>query len=131
MSAPTLRKLLLSYNGREVLGLDSKPPKPNFDLPGVYIAPLLRIGRLRQGEAIRIRKRGMEPCRCFDNAERLVQEGKEPVYAIGFAFTESDGFWRPHGWCISKRNTIVETTTPREMYFGIEIPADVVRKAAA
>jgi hypothetical protein len=40
----------------------------------------------------------------------------------GYALTEDDGMWRPHGFALSKAKgviSIIETTSMRTAYFGI------------
>jgi len=39
--------------------------------------------------------------------------------ATGWALSE-DGLWRQHSWLVEGR-TLIETTTPREKYFGFEL----------
>jgi hypothetical protein len=129
-SAIKLRDLLLSHGGVRVAGLGVRP---DYDIPETLVRPLLEFGRLRLGEGARLRKRGMEMGRCHANAEKLVMEGKEPIYAIGFALSE-DGYWRPHSWCVSKKGNVVETTALRVSYYGVEFPAraiDSIRRQAA
>lgn len=50
------------------------------------------------------------------------------VLASGVALSE-DGLWRSHSWCVvpGERPTIVETTTPRLLYFGEAIDAETAR----
>ncbi len=62
----------------------------------------------------------MELGRCHDNCEILY--GKKYISNIysGYALSD-DGLWRFHSWGISANGDIVETTTPRILYYGITL----------
>jgi hypothetical protein len=114
-----LQEILLTHGGSEVLGLGIDRVLPNFDVEESLVEPLVEFGRTYSTDNIRLRKRGMDPCRCHDNAYGLFKAGKEPAFATGFALTNNDGFWRPHSWCLSIKGNVVETTTLRDQYFGV------------
>jgi hypothetical protein len=125
-AAVKLRDLLLSHEGKRVSGLGVRP---DYDIPETLIRPLLEFGCYRIGKGACLRKRGMKLGRCHANAQKLVMEGKEPIYAIGFALSE-DGYWRPHSWCVSKKGNVVETTARRVSYYGVEFPARAILNRA-
>ena len=61
----------------------------------------------------------MKRSSCHDNVYHLTT--KSPVLQpyTGWALSD-DGVWRQHSWAFDPRNeTIIETTEPRELYFGI------------
>lgn len=53
---------------------------------------------------------------CHSNVARLAEAGKARI-ATGYALNE--GLWRQHSWGISPGGKVIETTEPREAYFGI------------
>jgi hypothetical protein len=72
-----------------------------------------------------VKLRVMERCACHLNSSRLWLERKLGVVAIGTGFALSDdGLWRRHSWGIG-RDCLVETTCPRERYFGIALWSDM------
>jgi hypothetical protein len=60
------------------------------------------------------------PSDCHDNARRLVSRGIAVGWATGYALTFSDGLWRQHSWAMRADGRIIETTTRRDMYFGVD-----------
>lgn len=57
---------------------------------------------------------------CHGNAARLWAKDREgAVIETGWAMSE-DGVWRQHSWA-RKGPTILETTTPRLLYYGFEL----------
>jgi hypothetical protein len=65
------------------------------------------------------RMRRMRAISCHENAARL-WESDPGRYRImtGYAFTEDDHLWRQHSWSLDQDGTVIETTFPREIYFG-------------
>jgi hypothetical protein len=118
-NASKLRDILLTHGGKKVVGLGIDRKIPGFDIPAACVKPLIEFGKFASTQGAKLRKRGMEANRCHDNASRLVEQGKEPERAVGFALTNDDGLWRPHSWCMSKKGTVVETTELRDVYFGV------------
>jgi hypothetical protein len=55
-------------------------------------------------------------CHCHANSARLYEKHKRYSLCTGYALSQ-DGVWRPHSWCRNGKR-IVETTTPRLVYFG-------------
>jgi hypothetical protein len=53
---------------------------------------------------------------CHFNAAKLFLKGQAAKVVSGFALSE--GLWRSHTWVFNSRGRIIETTEPREVYFG-------------
>ena len=76
---------------------------------------ILSWGRLWNGDKVRVVS-GV-PCNCHGNVAGLWRKNpKRYRIATGWALSD-DGLWRQHSWIIDGR-TLIETTTPREKYFG-------------
>lgn len=62
-----------------------------------------------------------EPSRCHSNSVLAWEANQNLLFvATGYAMS-ADGLWRQHSWCVlpkSRSVQIVETTEPRELYFG-------------
>ncbi len=105
-----LKRILLKLGGDHLVA----PPEGPEELLG----PLVRSGHVIHGP---VKLRAMEPNACHLNASRLWLERRQDVVAIGTGFALSDdGRWYRHSWGIC-RDGLVETTCPREKYFGIEL----------
>ena len=65
----------------------------------------------------------MEGSNCHANSVQLMEEGKGDV-TNGLALSK-DGVWRPHTW-VTGPNGVIETTTPRQAYFGTTLTRDEV-----
>lgn len=104
---PELRPLqdrLLSIGG------DWVALEPECDLEA-----LLKEGRIIEGKVI---LKSMEKCKCHSNCAKLWSKNpKNNRIATGWALSD-DGIWRQHTW-IHKGKTIIETTEPRTLYFGM------------
>lgn len=59
-----------------------------------------------------------EPRDCHVNVVRLWREGRASI-ATGYALSE-DGLWREHSWGV-RDGGVVETTEPRQCYWGVLI----------
>ena len=55
---------------------------------------------------------------CHTNCARLWREHPDR-YRLGVGWVLDDGIWRCHTWLVDKRGRVVETTFPREEYFGV------------
>jgi hypothetical protein len=55
---------------------------------------------------------------CHLNAARLWRSGAAVSIGTGYALS-SDGLWREHSWAWSADGTLLETTDPRDRYFGV------------
>jgi hypothetical protein len=105
-----LRRILLRLGGRHLVA----PPEGPDDL----LEDLVQSGFLMRGP---VKLKVMEANACHLNASRLWLERKEGVVAIGTGYALSDdGLWHRHTWGIG-RDGLVETTVPREKYFGIAL----------
>jgi hypothetical protein len=76
---------------------------------------LLLLGKEFVGKA---RRRPGQQSQCHSNAGKLYQAGELAAIATGWALS-ADRIWRQHSWGIDWKGRIVETTEPRQMYFGI------------
>lgn len=106
-----LKEQLLSYAGETVC-------LPNID-PQIDI--LLSRGQLWYGDIIKLKK--MKTSRCHENSFNIWDKDKENSKIVtGYALSK-DSMWRSHSWIITKYNNgnikIIETTEPRELYFGV------------
>ncbi len=62
----------------------------------------------------------MELGRCHDNCEILLAKKEITNIYSGYALSD-DGLWRFHSWGINLDGDIVETTTPRLLYYGVTL----------
>jgi hypothetical protein len=62
-----------------------------------------------------------EPNDCHGNVVRLWRGGKAMI-ATGYALSD-DGLWREHSWGV-RDGAVVETTEPRQCYWGVLINDD-------
>lgn len=61
----------------------------------------------------------MRPSQCHDNVDELVKTNSRYKEYSGFALSE-DGAWRFHSWVVDGDKGVIETTSPRLAYYGIE-----------
>jgi hypothetical protein len=61
------------------------------------------------------------PSQCHENSCLCWEANQDRLFvATGYALSD-DGMWRQHSWCVAPKGkgvTIIETTEPRELYFG-------------
>lgn len=111
----TLRDKLLSFGGSEVC-----LPVVEEDLQNI-----LDRGQLWYGDRVRMMKG--KPSQCHMNSAYCWYANKEKtVLCTGYALSQ-DGMWRQHSWLIElrpRKNRVVETTTPRALYFGYPMTRD-------
>lgn len=87
------------------------PPRPDA---AVFL--LIQDGFVMSGP---VKLRAMLGSACHANVSRLWIARKQEIVAIGTGYALSaDGLWRQHSWGV-RREGILETTVPREKYFGI------------
>ena len=96
-------------------------------LPPELVKLLLDFGKCRSGEGAKLRRGRRNDC--HENARRLVIKHGGLRFGTGLALSP-DGCWRIHSWCASKRGQVIETTDPRTLYFGIELPREVFDERA-
>jgi len=102
-----LRRLLLDLGGVEIVA----PPAAD-----TVLGLLIEQGFVMSGP---VKRKPMTDSACHDNVSRLWMLKKREIVGIGTGYALSgDGLWRQHSWGIH-RDGIVETTVPREKYFGI------------
>jgi len=106
---PALRQLhdkILEHGGEEAMVGNTK-------LPPEEIERLLTRGQYWDGK--KSKRQPMEANHCHGNSKCLMKEGVGEV-ANGYALSK-DGLWRYHSWVVTPTG-VIETTTPREGYFG-------------
>jgi hypothetical protein len=78
---------------------------------------------LNRGEVWRgynaISRKG-QPCHCHANSAELWERDKSLTLCTGYAMT-NDTVWRQHSWVLTPNNVVIETTTPRLLYFGFRM----------
>jgi hypothetical protein len=104
-AATKLRSKLLTHAGEEVL-LRVTPEE---------IDRLLAHGEFHPGKGAGLRR--MQANGCHFNAAKLFLTGRAAKVVSGFALSD-DGLWRSHTWVLNSHGRIIETTEPREVYFG-------------
>ncbi len=81
---------------------------------------ILSHGKLWTRDNIKILIIGGTPSNCHGNVAKIWRsKPRQYRIATGWALSDDD-LWRQHSWIIEER-TIIETTTPREKYFGFEL----------
>jgi hypothetical protein len=58
--------------------------------------------------------------RCHANSAALAKRMKGSVLMNGFARIARDPIWRSHSWVVAADGHVIETTAPRDFYFGRE-----------
>lgn len=96
---------------------------------GEVVVPHLRPNRLlsqiiQQGSVVpeeqQIEYIPGEDNNCHRNADALVQKGLATSFGHGYALSD-DGLWREHSWAWGPKGHLIETTEPRDRYFGIRL----------
>lgn len=100
---------LTSLGGRLVV-----PPL----IPDTFLPQLLTDGATHCGG---VRFHPGEPSQCHANASTLWAEGAAAAIGTGYTLTRDDNLWRQHSWALDTNGTIVETTTPRDVYHGLTL----------
>jgi hypothetical protein len=60
----------------------------------------------------------MRPSSCHENSSLLVYQDKAVAIGTGYAYIKGDE-WVEHSWGIDAKGKILETTMPRDKYFGV------------
>ena len=106
-----LRRILLRIGGLQLvvpLGHDSN------------LSTLIEAGFTMSKPSAR---KPMRPGACHTNISLLWMRRGRDLIGIGTGYALSaDGLWRQHSWGV-RRQGILETTAPRERYFGILLQA--------
>lgn len=58
------------------------------------------------------------PINCHSNSCAIREQIADSWIVTGYALSR-DGLWRQHTWVVAADDTLIETTTPREAYFGV------------
>lgn len=106
----TLKEVLLDHAGVAAV-------LPPFDED---ISHILGRGQCRSGDGLVLER--MRDSQCHGNAARLWElDPNENAIWTGYAMS-GDGIWRQHSWVVREScNQLVETTTPRMLYFGFRL----------
>jgi len=99
-----LKHVLLQYGGDAVVP--------------VYVENLNKIlnhGQLFNSKKVKIVRGTL--CQCHSNSIKLYRIINCNI-ATGWALSSDDKLWRRHSWCVDTKETILETTIRREMYYG-------------
>lgn len=91
-------------------------PPDNPDLVEVELGHLLDAGR--PYDPANATLEAGEPSECHANVARLWRAGRGSI-CTGYAL--SNGRWRSHSWIAARDGAIIETTEPRDAYYGIEL----------
>jgi hypothetical protein len=83
--------------------------------PDPLIGLLVEEGSLVEGSSAQLVAGDLSDCHV--NAARLWRSARCDGIGTGYALSE-DGLWREHSWGASN-GRVVETTTPRILYFGV------------
>ena len=83
------------------------------ELPPPLARALLKSASFQPGAGAR-RVRGQRG-QCHANAVLMALKYGWRWY---FGLALSEGCWRVHSWCVDARRRVVETTEPRELYWG-------------
>lgn len=95
--------------------------------PGLYDA-LIRAGHFCKYKKLYIRK-GEERA-CHSNSATLWLRNKKKYKLVtGFGLSD-DKIWRRHSWIITDVGNLIETTLPREIYFGLSLDKKIAEKFA-
>jgi len=111
---PEVRKLcvhLLDIGGKRVA-------IPINDDPGFFEA-LVEIGQVTTFKKLQIKKSVDGECHS-NSASLWSQNRKKYTLVTGFGLSD-DHIWRRHSWLITLTGNLIETTIPREVYYGIPL----------
>lgn len=104
-----LSRKLLKVGGTNVCVL--------FNTPRFISEAIIKHGVVFSPNSIKLNPG--EPSNCHQNAGRLWKTDKRAYrLCTGYGLSE-DQMWRPHSWLEDKAGNIIETTVPREIYFGV------------
>ncbi len=81
----------------------------------------------------RVRLSRGRACDCHGNASRLWLKHPDRLSIVtGYALSYDDPMWLRHTWAYdNERRQVIETTTPRQLYFGTVLPNQLAARFAA
>jgi hypothetical protein len=107
-----LTTILLQYGGMRVAVWPDSDPTINL---------VIEQGKLFVLPAV---KKPGQRNRCHQNVARMYRDRQHGIKAIGTGYALTDDcIWREHSWGISAKR-ILETTTMRLLYFGVEMKGE-------
>ncbi len=78
---------------------------------------LTEHGEILDGREAAMERMGRSSCH-----ENVMQLAKKDGYSAWFGLALSDdGIWRVHSWAIKEGGRVVETTEPRDIYYGLRV----------
>lgn len=108
-SVMKLCRRLLHIGGKRVCVPLQEPP--------IMWDEMAKSGVTFQSSGLKL-KRGW-PCHCHANCVRLWQRNKNKYHIVTGYGMMADQEWRRHSWLVDKSGKVIETTVPRQIYFGI------------
>jgi hypothetical protein len=85
------------------------------------------IGMLREQAVLvvpaEVVHRTGEQSECHANVAALWRGGDMVAVGTGYGLS-ADSLWREHSWAWDESDRLVETTEPRECYFGVRLESD-------
>lgn len=110
----TIQQGLLSFGGSQALIHSVDDDLPKILSRGQLWGPTSQMMKGRQSQ-------------CHENSALLWESNQDKLFlATGYALSD-DGIWREHSWCILPKPRsikVIETTEPRELYFGFVLTLD-------
>lgn len=103
-----LKRKLLNIGGKAVV-----PPTDPEETPESFLNGMLNKGQVIN---LSVEVKNMKSSDCHKNSAKLWKEENADI-STGFSLSE-DGLWRLHSWAVKNRK-IIETTVPREIYYGV------------
>lgn len=84
------------------------------------------------GDALPVEYRPGEISRCHQNVARVfLEDAGNAQIATGYTLGGGDTKWRQHSWTVSYEDGhVIETTGPRDGYFGIVLPDSAAEQFA-
>lgn len=111
-----MKTAIEKLNGR-LLQIGGNKVREEFYVSREEIGIIVKFGRRFESTNVKLR-RG-RPMRCHDNSLKLwARNRNEYTLVTGYGMCVDDQTWYRHSWLIDVDGSIVETTKPRDVYFG-------------
>lgn len=102
---------------RRLLHLGGKRVCVPLEEPPAMWDAMVKSGESFQGSGLKL-KLG-RPSHCHANCVRLWKRNKNKYHIVTGYGMMADEEWRRHSWLVDKSGKVIETTVPRQIYFGI------------